>query len=55
MKQKGVVGLDMAKMVVEAPKCCDFSKGSQERRFRRDKELKGLGLLVRRAEKSQRG
>ena len=26
MKQKGVVGLNMAEMVVEAPNCCDLQK-----------------------------
>jgi hypothetical protein len=37
------------------PEMLQFSKGNRERRFQRANELKGLGLLVRRAERSRLG
>jgi hypothetical protein len=37
------------------PETLWLSKGNLERRFRRANELKGLGLLVRRAERSRLG
>jgi len=52
VKQEGVVGLDMAKMMARVQKSCSLPKAIENGDSNVLMSLKGLGLVVQRAERS---